>query len=241
MPNRRSLLPLVLLLAAPAAADSLLTVQSHADAFQVAGDSQPAKDTQVRIWVAGDKVRRDEGDTSMILRLDRDRLFILHHGDKTYNEIGLPVSFLRLMPKGKEDLGTLWSEKMKLTVQLTPSDETKKINGWTARRARMDIASAMGMKIGTTLWLSKDVADYATLNKLSSVLAALQPGAAEWSQKLAQLEGFPVLKEDDVDAVGAHFKTREELLSVVAEPAPTNLWDPPAGYTAEVFDPIPDS
>jgi uncharacterized protein DUF4412 len=243
MPNRLfAPLPLVLLLAAsPAAADSLLTLQSHADAFQVAGETQPAKDTQVRIWVAGDRVRRDEGDTSMILRLDRDRLFILHHQEKTYNEVALPVDFVRLMPKEKENLGTLWAEKMKLTVKLTPAQETKKINSWTARRAQMDIASAMGMKIATTLWLSKEIADYAVLNKLSATLAALQPGAVEWSQKLAQMDGFPVLKEDDVDAMGARFKTREELVSVETKTAPVNLWDPPAGYTVEVFDPIPDS
>jgi hypothetical protein len=130
---------------------------------------------------------------------------------------------------------------MKLTVKLTPAEETKKINGWTAQRAQMDIASAMGMKVATTLWLSKEIADYAALNKLTSALAALQPGAADWSRKLAQMDGFPILKEDDVDAVGAHFRTREELVSLETKPAPANLWDPPAGYTVEIFDPIPDS
>lgn len=242
MPSRLRLLPLLALLAcAPAAADSLLTLKSHADAFQIAGEAQPAKDNEVRVWVAGDKVRRDEGDASMILRLDRNRLFILHHPEKTYTEVKLPVDFLRLMPKGKEDLGTVWAEKMKLAVTLTPTEETKKVNGWTARRAQMDIASAMGMKIVTTLWLSKEIADYPVLNKLTSALAALQPGAADWSQKLAQMDGFPVLKEDEVDFTGAHFKTREELVSVETKTAPANSWDPPVGYTAVAFDPFPDS
>jgi hypothetical protein len=238
--KRILLLPLLSLLAlpaVPAGADSMLTLKSHADSFSVAGETQPAKDTEVRIWVAGDRVRRDEGDTSMILRLDRNKLFILHHGGKTYNELLLPVDFLRLM-KGREQLATVWAEKMKLAVKVTPSEETKKIAGLTARRVQMDITSAMGMKIGTTLWVSKDVAGYPALNKLTAALAALQPGAAEWAQKLGQLDGFPVLKEDDVDAMGAHFKTREELVSVETKAAPANLWEPPVGYTVEELDPL---
>jgi Domain of unknown function (DUF4412) len=225
-------------LASMGSTDSLLTVKSHADAFELKGETQPAKDNQVRIWVTGDKIRRDEGDTSMILRLDRNKLFLIHHPEKTYNEMTLPVDFVRLMPKGKEELGQTWAKQMRLTVKVTPGTETKKINGWSAQRVQMDVVSAMGMKIGTTLWISKDIASYATLNKLTAALAALQPGAADWSQKLNQLEGFPVLKEDDVDALGAHFKTREELVSVEAKEAPAGIYDPPASYKAEPFNPL---
>jgi hypothetical protein len=233
------LAPLLAALAAsPAGADSFLVLKSHADAFALKEESQPARDTEVRIWVAGDKVRRDEGDSSMILRLDRNKLFLIHHPDKTYNELPLPADFGRYMGKEKQDLAQTWIQKMRLTVKVTPSEETKKINGWTARRAQMAISSAMGMKIATTLWLSKDVAAYPVLNKLTAALAALQPGASDWSQKLEQLDGFPVLKEDDVDALGAHFKTREELVSVTAKDAPAGSYDPPAGYQAEPFDPL---
>jgi hypothetical protein len=227
--------------AALGSTDSLLTVKSHADAFQLKGETQPAKDNEVRIWVAGDRIRRDEGDTSMILRLDRNKLFLVHHPEKTYNELTLPVDFVRLMPKGKEELGQTWAKQMRLTVKVTPSAETKKINGWTAQRLQMEIASAMGMKIGTTLWVSKDIASYSALNKLTAALAALQPGAADWSQKLSQLEGFPVLKEDDVDALGAHFRTREELVSVETKAAPAGIYDPPVGYKAEPFDPLEEA
>jgi hypothetical protein len=237
------LAPLLAALAAASAnADSLLILKSHADAFALKEESQPARDTEVRLWVAGDKagdkVRRDEGDTSMILRLDRNKLYLIHHPDKTFNELPLPIDFVRLMGKGKEDLGQTWAQKMRLTVKVTPGEETKKIGNWTARREQMSISSAMGMKIATTLWLSKDVAGYPALNKLTAALAALQPGAADWSQKLEQLDGFPVLKEDDVDALGAHFKTREELVSVESRTAPAGLYDPPVGYTAADFDPL---
>jgi hypothetical protein len=226
------------LAAAPAAADSLLILKSHADALQLKEESQPARDTEVRLWVAGDKVRRDEGDSSMILRLDRNKLYLVHHPDKTYNELPLPSDFARYMGKEKADLALTWVQKMRLTVKMTPGSETKKVGSWTARRTQMDITSAMGMKIATTLWLSKDVPSYPVLNKLTAALAALQPGASDWSDKLEKLDGFPVLKEDDVDALGAHFRTREELVKVETKDAPAGLYDPPAGYTAEPFDPM---
>src|SRR5262249_20100659 len=205
---------------------------------QLKEESQPAHDTEVRLWVAGDKVRRDDGDSSMILRLDRNKLFLVHHADKTYNELPLPSDFVRYMGKANVDLAQTWVQKMRLTVKVTPGSETKKINAWTAKRAQMDITSAMGMKIATTLWLSKDVPGYPVLNKLTAALAALQPGASDWSDKLEQLDGFPVLKEDDVDALGARFKTREEPVSTEPKTAPAGLYDPPAGYTAAPFDPL---
>lgn len=245
MPRRLSVPFLVLLTvlltgvaSCPAGADSLLTLKSHTDAIQLKDEMQPAKDTEVRLWVGADRVRRDEGDTSMILRLDRNKLFLLHHPDKTYNEIALPADFLHLMPHDQEAMATGWAQQMKLTVRLTPGTETKKINAWTAKREQMDIASAMGMKIATTLWVSKEIAPYALLNRLTATLANLQPGAADWSQKLEHLDGFPVLKEDNVDALGAHFKTREELISVETRDAPAGAWEPPAGYTAAPFNPL---
>src|SRR5438132_939248 len=82
---RRTVL-LCLLLAAPAAADPLLTVPSS-----VAGLKMDQRTTgQVRLWIATDKLRRDEGETSTIVRLDRGKVYVLNHADKTYLELAAP-------------------------------------------------------------------------------------------------------------------------------------------------------
>jgi uncharacterized protein DUF4412 len=228
------LLPL-LVVAVPAGADSLLRIKSHNDAFQLMGEAQAAKDTEVQLWVAGDRARRDEGEVSTILRLDRNRLYVVHHARKAYSEIPLPVDLRPLMPSpaAAEQMTTL----MKLTVAATPTGETQKINGWNARKVRFAIASAMGMKIDATLWLSKEVAAYRVANQLVADLESLQPGAAAWTEELQRLDGFPVLRESTVDALGAHFKTREELTAVETREPPAGLYDPPAGYRAEPFNP----
>jgi hypothetical protein len=237
----RRLLPLLVLLLActvPAAADSLLTLKSHTDAFQVAGESQPAADTDIRIWVSGDKLRRDEGEVTSILRLDRNKLYIVRHADKTWSELTLPVDFVRLMPKGSEQAGAAWAQQMKLTVQVQPSGETRTVGTWNAKKLRMDITNATGMKIANTLWLSKDVPGWSALNRLASILAALQPGSESWVSALEKMEGFPVLQEEKVEAMGAHFNTREELLSIETRDANPTTYEPPAGYKQARYNPL---
>lgn len=241
MPRRSlSLLVLLLALAVPPAAiaDTLLTLKNHVDAFQVAGERQPAKDTEVRVWVSSDKLRRDKGETTAILRLDRNKLYIVRHPDRTWSELPLPVDFVRLMPKGQEQVGALWAQQMKLTVQLQPTGETRAVGSWNARKMKMDITNATGMKIASTLWVSKDVQGWAALNRLTATLAALQPGSQSWVQALEQMEGFPVLREDRVEAMGARFGTREELVSVETRDADAGTYEPPAGYKQAPFNPL---
>jgi hypothetical protein len=236
---RRTLLSL-LLLAFPlaAGADTLYTMKSHTDAFKVGGESQPAKDATVKIWAAGDRLRRDEGDQSMILRLDKNRLYIVDHADKTYSEITLPIDLRKMMPKGTEAMADQIAAGMKITVQVTPSDETKKLGQWNARRYEVAVQSAMGMKIATTMWVSKEIEGFAPFNKLAGTMASLQPGSGEWVKQLEKIDGFPVLTESKVDALGAQFTTREELVAVETKAAPSGTYDLPAGYKAEVYNPI---
>ncbi len=221
-----------------AGAETLLTVKSHHDAFEVMGERQEAKDTQVKIWVGADRMRRDDGDTSTIVRLDRKKLYLLDHAEKTYSEIALPITFSRLAPKGQEEMAKQVEKMMEIDAQVTPTQETRKIGQWNTRKVQVSIKSAMGMTINTTMWISPEVAPYRALNQLAAQLLALQPGTAKWAQKLEKIEGYPVLQESEVNAVGARFKTREELVSVQDQAAPAGTFEPPSGYKAELFDPL---
>lgn len=240
---RRAVLPILLCLLATiagvAGADTLFTVKSHTDAFQVAGQKQPAKDAQVKIWISGDKMRRDDGEQSMIVRLDRSRLYMVNHESKSYSEIPLPIDIRKMMPKGSEAMADQIANGMKLTVQVTPKTETRKVNQWNAKRYDVAIQSAMGMKITSTMWVSKEIDGYIPANRLSAMLASLQPGSAAWAKELEKIDGYPVLQESSVDALGAKFGTREELLAVEDKPAPAGAFEPPAGYTAQPYNPIP--
>ena len=236
---RRALLALlVLALPLAAGADTLYTMKSHTDAFQVGGQSQPAKDSTIQVWSASDRLRRDDGDQSMIFRPDRNRLYVVDHADKTYSEIPLPIDLRKMMPKGSEAMADQIAAGMKVTVQVAPRDETKKIGQWNTRRYDVTVQSAIGMKIATTMWVSKEIEGFAPFNKMAGTLASLQPGSEEWVKQLEKIDGFPVLTESQVDALGARFATREELVSVETKAAPAGSFDPPAGYKAQPYNPI---
>ncbi|MEA2558741.1 MAG: hypothetical protein QOH06_245 [Acidobacteriota bacterium] len=228
----------VLALPLAAGADTLYTMKSHTDAIKMGSQSQPAKDGTVKVWTAGDRLRRDDGDQTMIFRLDKNRLYLLDHEDKTYSEVALPIDLRKMMPKGSEAMADQIAAGMKVSVQVAPSDETKKVGQWNARRYDVTVQSAMGMKITTTMWVSKEIEGFAGFNKMAGTMASLQPGSGEWVKQLEKIDGFPVLTESQVDALGAKFSTREELVSVETKAPPAGHYDPPAGYKAQAYNPI---
>jgi hypothetical protein len=223
---RRALPLLLFLLALPAAADTLLTIKSHVQGLTMAGPP----DGEIRIWVAGDRLRRDDGDaSSTILRLDRNKLYLVNHQDRTYSELSLPLD-LQKLAAASQDL-------LKTVVQVNPTNQTKKIRSWKARKVEVDVSNAAGLKLDATLWVSTDVEAYAALNRMVVSLAALQPGGATLARQLEQIGGFPVVQEAEVELNGSRFKTREELVSVETRTAPAELYEPPAGYVKEAAAP----
>lgn len=229
---------LILALPLAAGADTLYTMKSHTDAIKMGGQSQPAKDSTIKVWSASDRLRRDDGEQTMIFRMDKNRLYMVDHEDKTYSEVTLPIDLRKMMPKGSEAMADQIAAGMKVSVQVAPSDETKKVGQWNAKRYDVTVQSAMGMKIATTMWVSKEIEGFAGFNKMAGTMASLQPGSGEWVKQLEKIDGFPVLTESRVDALGAQFGTREELVSVETKPAPAGTYDPPAGYKAQPYNPI---
>jgi Domain of unknown function (DUF4412) len=224
MPRRTAFALLLLLTAAASGADTLLTVRSSIQGLKIA----PSQAEPIRIWVHGDQgeeIRRDEGDTTYILRLDRGKLYVINHADKTYSELALPIDPRKINAP----------PEMQVRAQVTATDETRKIGSWNARRYKVDITNPAGLRLETTFWASKDIAAHPAVTRLNASIAALQPGSADWSLKLGQIEGFPVLQEADVTMGNSRFKTREELIAVETKDAPAGAYDPPAGYTVQAY------
>lgn len=224
MPRRTVFALLLLLTAGPAFADTLLTVRSTIEGLKI---DQPQTEP-IRIWIHGDKgdeIRRDEGDSSYILRLDRGKLYVVNHADKTYSELAFPVDPQKIPT----------ADAAQVKAQVTPTGETRKIGSWNAHKYKVDITNPAGLHLDTTIWASTEIASHQALTRLAASLAALQPGSADWSRKLGQIDGFPVLQEANVAMGSSRFKTREELVSVETRDAPAGAYEPPAGYTAQPF------
>jgi hypothetical protein len=224
MPRRATAALLLLLAATPALADTLLTVRSSIAGLKIA----PSQAEPIRIWIGGekgDRLRRDEGDTSYILRLDRGKLYVVNHSEKTYSEIAVPID--------AQKIGA--PPEMRVKAQVVATEETRKIGSWNVRKYKVDITSPAGLHLDTTVWASPEIASHQALTRLAASIAAIQPGSADWALKLGQIEGFPVLQEAEVTMGTSHFKTREELVGIETRDAPAGTYDPPAGYTAQPY------
>jgi hypothetical protein len=223
------------LAAGPARADTLLTIASHTDGFQLAGARQSPRDSQVKVWIAGDKLRHDEGSTSEIFRFDRGKLYLLDHAARTYSEIALPIDLRRLVPAGNEQLVDQLVQMKKVDITLQPTAETRQIRDWTGKRLDVELRGREGMTVTNTVWLSAGIPDSRVYNKMEASRETLQ-GNLEWARRLEALEGFPVLQEIEVRMMGTRFKSREELVSALSQEPPPGIYEVPSGYTARAFD-----
>jgi len=246
MLRRRSPLPSVLLLAlplaaalaAPAGADLLLTVKGHTEAFKIGDRTQEPHDANVKIWLRADKMRRDEGPLSAIVRLDRKKLYLVNHTDKTYSVVDLPVDWAKLVPKTDQQNFQQFIATNQLKASIVPTAETRKVHGWTAHRVDVELTNVQGLRVTTQMWLTKDLALYGAYNEMSGFLASLQVSSADWSRKMSALDGFPVYQETEVSIGGASFKSHEEVAAAVTQDVPDVTYDPPLGFNPVPFDPF---
>lgn len=231
------LLPLTLAAVATAGADTLLTIKSRTEGAPIMGKS-PSQSTEVRIWVSPDdkRIRRDEGLYSMIMVLDKSKMYIVDHQAKSYNEIDLPVDFKKLMPQGGEQMMEEMRRMQKMEVAVKPSTETKKIGSWNTKRYEVTLTNTAGMKVDSQMWMSQDVGfDTAAFSKLQAGITSLSSGGSEWAKKMGEIPGFPVLTESRMTTPQGEIKTFQELESVDKKPAPAGTYAVPSGYERTEF------
>lgn len=226
-------------LATAAAADTRLDMKSHTDAFEMMGQSQPAQDREITYWVGGDRVRRDDGESSFLLRADQEKLYLLDHAQETYSVLALPIDVLALMPAEMRAQMEGLVQQMAMKATVTPTEERKEINGWQTRRYDLHLENQMGMKISSAVWTTEQIdADLDAFRRLYGAMAALQPGGAEAMEEILKIPGIPVLTEARIEGMGGSFGTSEELVAAENAPAPAGTYEVPEEYTETSFNPM---
>jgi hypothetical protein len=233
------MLALAFALALPCAAppaDLVVTKEKHADAVKMPGMEQPAKDTREVMWIGADRLRVEEGDQVTLVRADLKKMYLLDTKAKTYSAIDLPLDMKKYMPAEMAPMLEHMASQVKVTV--TPTGETREIQGWTATRFTMTMAMPMG---STTqeMWATKDVAgDLTGWRDMYAAMMARNPFAGSMAAEMKKVEGLVVLSETTQTMMGSSSKSREAVLSVEEQEAPAGHYDLPQGYTEKAFDPM---
>lgn len=229
------LIVLAAALAAPAFADTMLTMKSHTDPVM----NQPAKDETTTTWVGKDRLARLGGDSSFIIRGDQNKIYIIDAAAKTYSELELPVDLTKYFPPEMQAQIGAMLPQMKMTVKITPTEQTRKIGNWNTKLYKAEIANAMGMKMDIDMWVTKDIAiDMAAYKNLANSLQGLQLGFEDVAREMAKIDGISVLTENTMSIMGNTVKSREEIVSAETKAAPAGTYDVPAGLTKETFNPM---
>lgn len=230
-------LALATVLAAPAGADQVLTLETHQGAFQMQGQEQPARDATVEIWIGPDAVARDQEDSRVVLT--ESQLILVNHEAETYSVIDLPVDMKELLPEGMQEMADQMMQQARISAEVEAADETREINGWQSRLWTVTMSNAMGLNVSMKLWASDEVdVDPAPYRRLTEALSSLQPGGGEWVEKLSAIEGFPVLRETSMQMGQGAMNSSEELVSVEERDAPEGLYGAPEGYERKDFNPM---
>jgi hypothetical protein len=172
----------------------------------------------------------------VIVRLDTGLLQVIDHTEKTVSSVELPIDVKALLPEGVADqMGAM----MRLETSVSPTNETKKVGPWTARRWSLTMKTPM-VTVENTLWATEDLDfDRAGFDRLFTQILALQPGTESLVDSLRSVEGFVVEQQSVTTMAGASdaaMKRTERTVSVESADPPPGTYDAPAGYSSRQFD-----
>ncbi|QQR73357.1 MAG: DUF4412 domain-containing protein [Holophagales bacterium] len=226
------------LVAAPALADKVVVMLQHTDAMSIMGQTTPAQDTTQESWFGDGAVRFDGGDTTIITRFDRKKLYFVNNGEKTYSSIDLPIDFKALVGPEMAPMMEQMAKMMAASVVVTPSDKTGKFAGIACQYKNIEISMGM-MKMSILGCYSDSVGiDYGRYREFAAAQADLMPNSG-WMKELAdKVRGYPVQTETTTAMMGKEFKSWQELKAVEDRTPPPGHYDPPAGYREVKYDPM---
>jgi hypothetical protein len=224
-------------------ADVYIKQKNHTDGFSMMGQSQPAKDEMFVTWMTQDKARMDHGeDTSIIIRLDKNVMYLINHAEMKYSEMaigGKEDIFSRAIAgsdlSGEEQAQAKkmmegFSKMMKPSVSVTATGETQKIKNWNCKKYNMTM-SMMGTKSTGEIWATEDIKiDYDLYRNLTYSIMGQTPGVEDMMKEMSKVKGVVVQSTSTVSMMGTDVKSTQELMEVSDQSAPAGTYEVPQGY-----------
>jgi len=224
-----TVLSVVLALTVIAHADVYVKSKTHSDAFSIMGQSQPARDGIQEQWIGEEKFASLSEDMSSIVDLKKNLMYIISHKEKTYVETTLPLDLTKLLPP---EMAQMAGAMMKMTVQVAPNNQTKKVGPWNC--AGYDVAiSMMMMPMKMKVWASADVPlDMKTyMDKIyGNVLKAQMMLDDNAVKEMMKVKGFWIASETNIEMMGAKMASSTEVLEITKKTPDASVYKVPADY-----------
>jgi len=216
-----------------ALADSFFKQVVHTDAFEMMGQKSPEKNDTSIVWLTEGKSCCLVGSNeSIIFDSEKESIFLVNHEKKEYSVV--PMDLFGGGDEGESEGGEM-SQMMQdmmgsIEVNVTPTDETKKIGDWDAKLYNVEIAIAM-MPSKQEVWATEDIKiDYAMFNAVSNGMMAQMPGFEKIIEEMKQIKGIAIKTVTRTSAMGGEIVTTTKLIEYAEKDSPDGVFDIPEGY-----------
>jgi len=227
-----AVLSLVALLAVAASADVYIKTKSHTDAMSIMGQTTPAQDYFMEMWLGDDVFAMTGAGLSGIIDLKKNLIYLIIPESKSYVESSLPLDMSKLMPP---EMAAIMGGGMKATVAVKPNGQTKTVGSWPCAGYDVDMTMTMMMTINMkmTIWASEkvpfNVADYMEKFAGPQMAMTMQLDATGLAE-MKKIKGYPILTETSGEIMGAQMKSIQEVVEISKKTPPAGTYNVPEGF-----------
>jgi len=231
----------LLILVKPAGADTFFMQVTHSDPVTTMGQTQPEKNDTSIVWLAKDRAcMMSPGRSAVIVRVDKGMIYMVDYEGKKYSVMPLEdFGNIKKMAGIEDDdeaaemaeaMQGMAAAMMTIKMKVTPTDETKKIKQWNARKYMVEMTMPMGTN-KSEMWASDEIDIDLDLYRTVTSMSMLQmPGFAEAMKEMEKVKGIAVLSLDEAQMMGTTIKSTTELVGFSKKAAPAGIYDVPEGF-----------
>lgn len=218
-------------------ADVVLHKTTRTEAYVLKGKQVPAKESRQTVWVGADRLRFEDEATTIVVRMDQKKLWILDPRGKAYSQLDLPIDPAKFLPQ--EALSAYAQLAASTSATVTATDETKTIGAWQTRRFQIVATLPVDQKVASTVWATRDLPiDLGSYQTMNGMLSALQIGGERLAGELRKVEGVNV-RVERVRTVGdAELRQVEEVTSAETKDPAVDTYSVPEGWSEKPFNPF---
>ena len=84
-------------------------------------------------------------------------------------------------------------EMMRMTVTVTPTEETQKIGDWNCTKYNVKMTMGMGGASDIEMWATEDAKiDYSAFMELTNSFKGMMPGYEQMMEEMKKVKGIPI-------------------------------------------------
>lgn len=226
-----SLFLAVTALAAPAAADTCLRIETHTDEYYTMGQTHAAVNGIDQIWFGHGKVAYITGNQKFVFDTGDSAFLFVNLADSSYAATSLPLDWGNLVSTDTY----AFLEKYKRYGKVKKTDATRTVGVWACREYEIHswliVEDSRYNEREEKAYMSSDLPiDWDLFHHVHRDFLELSNYDDELIAEMLKIEGFSAATETTTYIQGFGLNSRQKVIDVSEKPAPPDLYGVPEGF-----------